>query len=253
MADKTTNYNLTKPSADDFYDVGVQNGNMDIVDAELKKLNDEKAPSGHGLGVRAEGIRTDFKTALQLGGGFYHIGNATDSPLGRGDWLSLIQTARMIAEGDETGAQLVFYDFDRNQPKMWFRTLLSGNVSDWFEMLHTGNIGKYANTRIATGTYDGIGNRTKTLTGIPFKADMIFIFEGNDTDPVAKYKMVIINGVSKTIPLWGDGDQRCDVTWDGNVPTWSSGAANATSANANAMNYSANKYYWFAFGKGEGN
>lgn len=35
MADKTTNYNLTKPSAEDFYDVDVQNGNMDTLDAAL--------------------------------------------------------------------------------------------------------------------------------------------------------------------------------------------------------------------------
>ena len=39
MAEKTTNYNLTKPSAEDFYDINVQNDNMNIIDAELKNLN----------------------------------------------------------------------------------------------------------------------------------------------------------------------------------------------------------------------
>ena len=38
MANKTTNYNLTKPSAEDFYDVNVQNDNMDIIDAQMKVL-----------------------------------------------------------------------------------------------------------------------------------------------------------------------------------------------------------------------
>lgn len=37
MANKTTNYNLTKPLPEDFYDINVHNANMDIIDAELKK------------------------------------------------------------------------------------------------------------------------------------------------------------------------------------------------------------------------
>ncbi|WP_324824975.1 hypothetical protein [Sinanaerobacter sp. ZZT-01] len=47
MSRKTKNYNLTKPESTDFYDVEVQNGNMDIIDTELKNLNekaDSKAP-----------------------------------------------------------------------------------------------------------------------------------------------------------------------------------------------------------------
>ena len=41
MANKTTNYNLTKPLPEEFYDVAVQNGNMDIIDAELKQLSEK--------------------------------------------------------------------------------------------------------------------------------------------------------------------------------------------------------------------
>ena len=37
MADKTKNYGLTKPSAEEFYDVQVQNDNMDIIDKTLKE------------------------------------------------------------------------------------------------------------------------------------------------------------------------------------------------------------------------
>ena len=36
MADKTQNFNLTKPLESEFYDVGVQNDNMDKIDAALK-------------------------------------------------------------------------------------------------------------------------------------------------------------------------------------------------------------------------
>lgn len=35
MADKTINYGLTKPKPEDFYDIDVQNENMDIIDAAL--------------------------------------------------------------------------------------------------------------------------------------------------------------------------------------------------------------------------
>lgn len=35
MPDKTTNYNLIKPLANENYDVGVQNGNMDAIDVAL--------------------------------------------------------------------------------------------------------------------------------------------------------------------------------------------------------------------------
>ena len=36
MATKTTNYGLIKPDGADFYDVDVQNDNMDIIDKQMK-------------------------------------------------------------------------------------------------------------------------------------------------------------------------------------------------------------------------
>ena len=41
MAEKTTNYGLTKPYPDEFYDVGVQNANMDVIDEALQKLSED--------------------------------------------------------------------------------------------------------------------------------------------------------------------------------------------------------------------
>lgn len=41
MAEQTPNYNLTKPDPSDFYDVNVQNENMDKIDTALKNLSDE--------------------------------------------------------------------------------------------------------------------------------------------------------------------------------------------------------------------
>lgn len=43
MSTNTPNFNLEKPSEDEFYDVGVQNSNMDKIDTALKTLADEVA------------------------------------------------------------------------------------------------------------------------------------------------------------------------------------------------------------------
>ena len=40
MATNTPNYNLVKPELNDFADIRVLNGNMDIIDAQLKKASD---------------------------------------------------------------------------------------------------------------------------------------------------------------------------------------------------------------------
>lgn len=40
MATNTPNYNLVKPELNDFADIRVINGNMDIIDAQLKKASD---------------------------------------------------------------------------------------------------------------------------------------------------------------------------------------------------------------------
>lgn len=44
MANKTTNYKLTKPLESEFYDVGVQNENMDKIDTQMKANADAVEP-----------------------------------------------------------------------------------------------------------------------------------------------------------------------------------------------------------------
>lgn len=41
MATNTNNYNLIKPEANEYYDVNINNSNLDIIDAEIKGLDDE--------------------------------------------------------------------------------------------------------------------------------------------------------------------------------------------------------------------
>jgi len=65
MADKTTNYNLIKPTPDDFYDIEVFNENADIIDAELKKLNDNKVDKIEGKGLSANDYTDEEKEKLE--------------------------------------------------------------------------------------------------------------------------------------------------------------------------------------------
>lgn len=133
-----------------------------ITDDERTEWNG-KAPGGHGLGAIGFGSSSiTFKEFLRKGCGFYQAGNEEDHPTGSGEWVGLIQLARGITEGSETGTQLAFYDFAPNNPKMWMRTVLSGTAGDWVEMLHSGNIANYitggsGNTKIVSGSYTGTG------------------------------------------------------------------------------------------------
>ena len=65
MADKTTNYNLIKPTPDDFYDIEVFNENADIIDAELKKLNDNKVDKIEGKGLSTNDYTDEEKEKLE--------------------------------------------------------------------------------------------------------------------------------------------------------------------------------------------
>ena len=190
MAEKTTNYNLTKPSADDFYDVGVQNGNMDIVDGELKRLNDGKAPAGHGLGSLAYGKNADnFNSIFNKGGGFYSITSETDAPDDLIYWFSVFQNLRGLQTEDKpTGAQLAildYFDYTTAFPRMWLRTASQGNLSNWYEMLHTGNYSKFANARISMGSYVGVANSTNQTKEVMLSFDF---------EP----KLVILQGMTQS-------------------------------------------------------
>lgn len=46
MADFTTNYNLEKPAQNEFYNVEVQNQNMDKIDAAIAQAKYINAPTG---------------------------------------------------------------------------------------------------------------------------------------------------------------------------------------------------------------
>ena len=67
MADKTTNYGLTKPLADEFYDVNVQNQNMDIIDEQLKKKYDPEADGALPITKGGTGASNSSQARANLG------------------------------------------------------------------------------------------------------------------------------------------------------------------------------------------
>lgn len=53
MATNTTNYGLVKPAGTEKYDIAVQNGNMDKIDAQMKKNADDIAKKTDDTTVNA--------------------------------------------------------------------------------------------------------------------------------------------------------------------------------------------------------
>lgn len=142
----------------------------------------------HGLGSITPTALSDVITMMQRGCGFYSTGNSSDSPKGTGEWLGMLQTVRNPTKGSEAGSQIVFYDFVPNKPQMWLRTMTSGVVGDWVEMIHTGNMmSKLPFARIQWRTYQGNGNagvdhpNTLTFDFVPKMVVVSHEYSNNNT------------------------------------------------------------------------
>lgn len=71
MATKTTNYGLTKPDGADFYDVDVQNDNMDIIDKQMKANANDIAQLNSDLNNRIEFTITSIDSKYAFTGNSY--------------------------------------------------------------------------------------------------------------------------------------------------------------------------------------
>lgn len=67
MADYTTNFNLEKPLINEYYDVDVQNRNMDVIDGELNNINTRTANLESNKVDRIDGksLSTEDYTTLE--------------------------------------------------------------------------------------------------------------------------------------------------------------------------------------------
>lgn len=67
MPNLTENYSLKKPLPEEFYDVAVQNDNMDIIDAELKKKYDPEADGALPISKGGTGSTSATAALTNLG------------------------------------------------------------------------------------------------------------------------------------------------------------------------------------------
>lgn len=119
MATTTTNYGMTKPAETEFYNVAVQNNNMDIIDAALAA----KAPAGYGLGTYGKECN-DCNNAIA--NGFYSLSGSTlkngpsaDTYLWYGSMFVVNRLGNMIE-------QVIFYD-----NRAAFRSCMDGVWGEW--------------------------------------------------------------------------------------------------------------------------
>ena len=143
-----------------------------------------KAPSGHGLGTLSVGETGDtFNGTLNKGCGFYRVSSAEDAPNNLPYWFSVFQNLRGLqTDSQPTGTQLSvldYFDYNSDSPRMWFRTASQGNLSEWVETLHTGNIENYM-PRISFGTYDGDGN-TSQYIDLGFEPSAVLVYDNGGT------------------------------------------------------------------------
>lgn len=142
MAETTTNYKLTKPAGSEKYDIGVQNANMDIIDVELKALEDEKAPNSHA----STGTTYGVASASAYG----HAKASSTTPKANGT----------AAVGSETGA------FARGDHVHPVQTTVSGNAGSATKLQTARSI---AISGGATGTatdFDGTDDITIPVTAL---------------------------------------------------------------------------------------
>jgi len=111
MATNTTNYNLTKPEPNDYYDIDVTNSNLDIIDAALALLNQYKGPWEGG----------ESRAVLDLDnvedGVFPYIQNSSPIPISGSYGNVLTMTGR----NDNFRVQLLFEDNDEPGSGVWIR------------------------------------------------------------------------------------------------------------------------------------
>ena len=134
MASYTTNYNLKKPAAGENYSVNDQNGNMDLIDAAMKALND--AFGSRAFSLEASGV--NGVTTIQSGAdlntyttpGTYVCTNATifDSLLNTPATMNDSGNAKLIVNINATGygQQILFRGIS-----IWMRFLTASNWNTW--------------------------------------------------------------------------------------------------------------------------
>lgn len=222
--------------------------NMNRIEKGIEEAHTSKAPSGHGLGnVGATRGDASYKEFMQHGCGFYQANSGDDAPDGINSWMSLLQLVRVPTEGQETGAQLAFYDLGTS-PSVWFRTLRAGSAKKWTEMIHTGNainlLPGLGMARFASGSYVGTGTYGEAnpiSIPVPFKPKLMIIGRQD----------YVMSGIysenwfeSEEYTHYNGGDEYIKYV-NGKIMIYAHGSTNGATKQYNANGAT---YRWYIFG-----
>ena len=159
MAAETTNYGLTKPTANESYDITVFNQNADLIDAALKELEESKAEGAALAAHEADGVKhvtAAERTAwnAKAAGDHTHtaaeIGAATPAALNgylplsggtlTGD-LTIVKTAGAFWMKDTAaGRRSVIQQDQSGEGVALYNQLLDGSVGNSFKLLGEGAV-----------------------------------------------------------------------------------------------------------------
>ena len=178
MATSTENFKFKKPDESDFYDVQDQNGNWDIADQELEKLNNptfedytgdtsvpaasaaiEELRSKSKLGVLLSNIKAAFKGACLIG----HIVNncvtdRSDLPLSAAQGKALMDAVNVLNTKISKGFQTYYMEIGDNPN---YRQIIKEKVKDFSNgcyiiYLAHGSANVYIGFSVLNGTYGSI-------------------------------------------------------------------------------------------------
>ena len=115
MATITTNYGLTKPGENDYYDIGVQNANMDIIDEALKNAAESTDTKGKPGGVASldESGKVPEEQLPDMNNIFTAIYGTTTSE----EIEAALQAGKMVVATD---GKLILYLNLANQTGNWY-------------------------------------------------------------------------------------------------------------------------------------
>lgn len=175
MATNTTNYDLVKPSESDFYDINVQNQNMDIIDAELTNLHSTDSDLEEEIGTKAPLV----------------------SPA-----LTGTPTAPTAAAGNNT-TQLATTAFVTTAVAN--KTSVSGNAGTATK-LQTARTISLTGDVTGSGSFDGSGNLAVTATVVDDSHNHIISnVDGLQTALDAKVNASLVGAASGVAQLGSDG------------------------------------------------
>lgn len=267
MADKTINYNLTKPSGDDFYDINVHNENMDIVDAELKNLSDEVASHTHtanSLMVKSIGGGTDIKEYDDLNS-YKIVGNYICGLTATAQTLSNcpVTSAFVLTVGYGNGTTQYLYQEITHflTGVKYYRAYSVGEKTwnDWKSTYTTANKPTVADitgaSQIVTGSYVGngkAGSANKNVLSFSFTPKYLYIYcpdhidsEYYDATFLYGCSNAFVHGRRTGFSGYQDGS-TVTVTWASNSVSWY--YTDSSNSGASQLNESGYTYYYVAIG-----